>query len=193
MLQLIQLLTFVAIFSICALSPILVHFVLPAFNPAIRVIGILAIAGGFAGLAQALNDVTMSLGVKKPVLLNTVSTLLVEIIFLALAWAIFGHIEAIALATLSALFLMCGRSLWLGMRAVRFTKNDVRASLLKTSLRAILAVGLCIVVIELQAYCVDRIDSDLVPMLVLNSLILGLIGASMWTLVRKLRGNSSKG
>lgn len=193
MMRLIQTLTFAAIFVICALSPLLVHFVLPEYDPAVRVIGILAIAGGFTGLAQALSDVSMSFGVKAAVLLNTVFTLLVEVTLLAVAWIAFAKIEAMALAVLCAMFLMCGRAFWLGMRAVGFPKSAAKVGLVNLTLRAIVGVGLCFAVIELQVYCVDRLNTDVVPAMVLNSFLLVLISVSMMVIFLKLRNISSQG
>ncbi|CRK76331.1 MULTISPECIES: hypothetical protein [Roseobacteraceae] len=183
MLVLIQLLTYGALFTVCAFSPLLIHFVLPEYEPAVRVIGILAITGGVTGLAQAMSDVTMSLGIKAAVLVNTVITLLLEILFLGVAWNIGGGIEGMAASVLVAMILMSGRSVWLCMRAVGFACDVARRRLVTLAGLATVVMVVSLGVLELQMICMAYLESDARPAIVVNVLLslvtgLGLIIAS---------------
>ncbi|WP_407496735.1 hypothetical protein [Pseudooceanicola sp. MF1-13] len=180
MVGLIQLLTYSALFTVCAVSPLLIHFVLPDYEPAVRAIGILAIAGGFTGLAQAMSDVTMSLGIKAAVLANTVITLLLELLFLGVAWNIDGGIESMAASVLAAMILMSGRSVWLCMRAIGFAHDVARRRLITLTGYATVVMVVCLGVLEIQMICMANLKSDARPAIIFNVLLslmacLGLI------------------
>lgn len=177
MLMLAQLFTYGAMFMICAFSPLIIHFVLPDYEPAMRVIGILAIAGGLSGLAQAMSDVTMSFGIKAPVLVNTIRTLFLEVLFLSIAWNISDRIEGIAASVLVTMIIMSGRSVWLGMRAIGIAHDIARRRLVALTARAAGVMIICLGVLELQMLSVANLERDIRPAIVVNvflSLVIGL-------------------
>lgn len=190
MLLLIQLSTFTVVFVICWIAPILILYVLPAYEPGIRVICILAVAGGFNGLAQALNDVTMSIGVKRAVLVNTVATLAIEILFLALAWSVGAGIEGTAASALLAMIFMSGRGLWLGMHVVGFSKPQVCQRLSRIALRAAFAVTLCFGVLEIQIHVISLLNSDTSPAFLFNAVLIMFISSWVVAVLRRLRGHT---
>lgn len=189
MLALIQSITYGVLFILCAFSPILVYFALPAYNPAMQVIGVLAIAGGFAGLSQAMSDVAMSLGVKAAVLLNTSTTLAFEALFLAVAWRLGAGIEGMAIAVLVAMFLMCGRALWLAFRATGLPRSQALQRLRAMALLACVVTAICLGVLELQIMLLGQINQDTRGFLALNFLLLLSILGGLWYGLKRLRRN----
>lgn len=192
MLVLIQLLTYSALFTICAFSPLLIHFVLPDYEPAVRVIGILAIAGGVTGLAQAMSDVTMSLGIKAAVLVNTVITLFLEVLFLGIAWNIGGGIEGMAASVLVAMILMSGRSVWLCMRAIGFAHDVARRRLFTLAVHAIVVMVISLGVLELQMICMAYLESDARPVIVANVLLSLVTGFGLFIALKRFRERSQE-
>ncbi len=192
MLVLIQLLTYSALFSICAFSPLLVHFILPDYKPAIGVIGILAISGGFTGLAQAMNDVTMSLGIKAYVLVNTAMMLLLEVLFLSIAWNFEGGIEGMAASALVAMILMSGNSLWLAMRAIGFARDVARRRLIGLTARAAVVLIICFGVLEIQMIFMEHLERDIRPAIAATALLSLATGFGWIIALKRLRERSQE-
>lgn len=190
MLVLAQLLTLSALLMICAFSPLIIYFVLPEYEPAMRVIGILAIAGGFSGLAQAMSDITMSLGIKAPVLVNTISTLFLEVFFLSIAWNVGGGIAGIAASVLITMMIMCGRSVWLGMRAIGIARDLARRRLITLAARSAGVTIICLGLLELQMLCVANFERDIRPAIFVNVFLLLVIGLGLNIALKRFRERS---
>lgn len=192
MLLLAQLLTLSALLMICAFSPLIIYFVLPEYEPAMRVIGILAIAGGFSGLAQAMSDVTMSLGIKAPVLVNTISTLFLEVFFLSIAWNVGGGVAGIAASVLITMMIMSGRSVWLGMRAIGIARDLARRRLITLAARSAGVTIICLGVLELQMLCVANFERDIRPAIFVNVFLLLVIGLGLNIALKRFRERSKE-
>jgi hypothetical protein len=159
-LLLVQIFSAVTVVSVCVVTPILLHFVLPVYEPAARTIGILTIAGAFTGLVQALNDVSMSFGVKAAVLKSTIAALIIEALLLTIAWQYVGQIEAIAFAVLTTMAGLVLPSLWLASRAAGQDIVDTKRLVVKIITRAILVAVCCLFVLESQIHVVNKLKSS---------------------------------
>ena len=186
MIVLIQLLIFSGVLSVCALAPLLIYFTLPDYEPAMRVVGILAAAGGFAGLAQAMSDVTMSFGVKAAVLRNTWVTLLLQVFFLGIAWNAGAGIEGVATSVLIAMSLMSGRTFWLCMRTIGLARDVARHRLIRLSVRAAIALTVCFGVLEIQIICIEYLQRDIRPVLLANTFLWLVISTGLMMTLRRL-------
>lgn len=187
MTALIQVLTYGALFLICSFSPLLVFFFLPAYEPAMRVIGILALAGGFGGLAQAMSDVAMSLGVKAAVLWNTSATLVLQAVLVTLAWNLGAGIEGMAGSVVIAMVLMSARGYWLAMTAVGLQNRAGRRHLGRAAVRAAGVLLACLGGLELQIASVDMMAHAPSAALALNALLLVLSSSVLIVAVKQIR------
>lgn len=190
MVSLIQVLNYGALITICFFSPILVHFLLPSYKPATQVIGILAIAGGFTGMAQAMSDVAMSLRVKAAVLVNTSSTMVVQALLLTLAWKLGAGIEGIAVSVLTAMALMSARGSWLAMDAVGIKRCVARRRLCGSAITAVVAVLACLAALELQIESLKSMTDAPIGTLSLNLLVIALISVGMLVAIKRIRQRS---
>lgn len=187
MLSLIQILTVSVIFPISAFEPLFIHMFLPRYEPAIWTIGILAVVGGFVGLGQALNDITMSLGIKAAVLHNTLITLVMQAFLIALAWTIAGNIEAVAQAVLVSMIFLAGRSSCLCMVAVGFDSRETRQRLITLATRTVLAVVGCLIALGLQNAAIQRLPQSVFPLIIANVILISIFAIGVWCLISRSR------
>lgn len=165
---LINFIMFGVVLLICSYFPIFAFTFLKAYMPAVNVVGILVIAGGFAGFAQAMSEVAMSFGVKAKVLTNTLLTLLIQIILLIFAWSLGAKIELIASSVLVAMLFMSVRAYWVAIIAVGLQKALLRR-LVQYVFASTILIVLSFGLLELQLMAVSFFSTDPHLFLIFNT------------------------
>lgn len=186
MVSLIQLLNYGVLFMICSFSPLLVHFFLPAYQPAMHVIGILTLAGGFAGVAQAMIDVAMSMGVKAAVLVNTSMTLVIQSLLLTLTWSLGAGVEGLAASVLTATVFLCMRGFWLAMATIGLQRTVARRRLWRSAVEATGVVLTSLSALEVQIACVDSMSDSPLAALTWNICLIIMIAIGMFVVVKRI-------
>lgn len=183
LLKLIQVLTVAVVLPVCAFSPLFLHLFLPAYKPAVWTIGFLALAGGFTGMGQALNDVAMSLGIKGPVLMTTVSMLLLESILVVVAWFSTRSIEGVAFAVLCTMAILSWRGAWLAFVSLGLSASDGRHRLIVLVAYSVSAAAVCFGALSLQERVIELLSVSLMPVFVFNALtVVVLVGGVRYAL-----------
>lgn len=186
MVTLIHVLTFGALFMVCSFSPILVNFFLPSYEPAMQTIGILAVAGGFSGIAQAMHDVAMSFRVKAAVLMNTLVAIAVQALLLSFAWKLGAGFEGIAASVLIVTALMSVRSHWLAMNAVSLPHAVMRRYFVRSVITSIIAVLVCLAALEFQIASLKQMSDAPIAAVAANIVLMGLISVGMLVAIKLL-------
>ena len=168
MTSLINFIMFGVVLLICGYFPIFVYAFLKAYMPAIHVVGILVIAGGFAGFAQAMSEVAMSFGVKAKVLTTTLLTLLVQIILLIIAWSLGARIELIASSVLVSMIFMSVRAYWVAINAIGL-QSVLLGSIVQFVFRSAIVIVLSFGILELQLINISFLSTNPYLFIILNT------------------------